>query len=100
MRGSVLAALLFSFSALPAHAATPRPDVGMAIVDVLLVRPLCVVGSLVTTALSLGTLPITVPTGVGDESAVYLIHAPWRFTAGRVPGDFDSYEDGGDILGP
>lgn len=100
MRGLALAVLLLSVTAAPVHAEASRPDVGMTIIDVGLVRPLCVVGSLVSTAVGLGTLPITFPMGVADEASVLLIHAPWRFTAARVPGDFGRYEDGGDILGP
>ena len=95
-----LAVALFAFVAIPVHAEAPRPGVGMTVLDLAVVRPLCVVGSVVSTALSIGTLPLSFPTGVADESAVFLIHAPWRFTAARVPGSFSRYEDGGDLLGP
>jgi hypothetical protein len=100
MRRLALAVVLFAFVAVPVQAETPRPGVGMIVLDVAVVRPLSVVGSLASTALSIGTLPITFPIGVADESTIFLIHAPWRFTAARVPGSFSDYEDGGDVLGP
>ncbi len=100
MRRIVLAVALVLFFALPAQAHVEPGNVGMVLLDALVVRPLSVVGSTVSTAVSLGTMPYAWLIGAGEESAVYLIHAPWRFTAGRVWGRFDAYEDGGDILGP
>lgn len=101
MRRTALAAALVALFALPAQAHATEPgNVGMILLDALVVRPLCVVGSTASTAVSIGTMPATWLIGAGDESAVYLIHAPWRFTSGRVWGRFGDYEDGGDILGP
>jgi hypothetical protein len=100
MRRIVLAVALVLFFGLPAQAHPESGDPGLVVVDALVVRPLGVIGSTVSTAVSLATMPYAWLIGAGDESAVYLIHAPWRFTAGRVWGRFDAYEDGGDILGP
>jgi hypothetical protein len=102
MRRIALALALFALFALPAqaHAEAEPGNVGMILLDALVVRPLCVVGSTASTALSIGTMPATWLIGAGDESALYLINAPWRFTSGRVWGRFGDYEDGGDIMGP
>jgi hypothetical protein len=85
---------------LPAAAAGPaRTPVGMKILDVAAVRPLSAVGSVVSTAFFLGTLPFTFITGVADPSAYLFVVAPWRFTSSRYLGDFESYQDGGDVFG-
>jgi hypothetical protein len=70
------------------------PPIGSKIVDVALVRPLTMVGSIASTALAVGLSPLTWMTGVGDESVDYMVVAPWRFTAHRYPGKFSSYKDG------
>jgi hypothetical protein len=98
-----LLALAGPAAALPGKAA-PGPgqvltsNLGMKIVDVLLVRPPMVLVSLASNAFWLGTLPITFPTGVSDESLGLFVVAPWRFTVARYPGRFNSYEDGGNAF--
>lgn len=64
------------------------------LLDVALVRPITMVGAFASTALCVGLSPLTFFTGVGVASVDYLVAAPWRFTAGRYPGDFGGYIDG------
>lgn len=97
-----LSLALFSLvlAPLPAAAAGPaRTSVGMKVLDVALVRPLSAVGSVASTALFLGTLPVTFLTGISDPSAYLFVIAPWRFTSSRYVGEFEAYRDGGDIFG-
>jgi hypothetical protein len=74
---------------------SPYTPIGLKVVDVALVRPGMVVVSFASTAFFLGTLPLTFPIGVSEESAYLFVMAPWRFTALRFPGAFESYVDGG-----
>ena len=94
--------LLLALSPAPASASghdAPDPRWATKTLDVAIVRPVSLVVSLVSTGLFLGTLPLTFPTGVGDESAYLLVAAPWRYTAGRYLGDFRHYQDGRDLFG-
>jgi hypothetical protein len=75
------------------------PPFGSKLVDVALVRPLTMVGSIASTALAIGLSPLTWMTGVGDESVDYMVVAPWRFTAYRYPGRYSSYKDGRNATG-
>ena len=112
MKRIVLALLIAVFvAAFAGHAAAqmaaqPRPDVyqqeapvGLKIVDVALVRPLCVAGSIVTTATYLAISPLVYVMGLADPFARVLVEAPWRFTAFRYVGQFDHYTDEKPIMG-
>ena len=70
------------------------PSAGKVVLDLLLVRPFCVVGSLTSTAVCIVTMPAAFLVGVGDQSAHLLVQAPWRFTTGRPLGEFNTYRDG------
>jgi hypothetical protein len=74
----------------PASQAARRSDAsaGAKLADAVLVRPVMMVLSLAGSALYLGTTPLTVPTGIADETAKVLYRKPWRFTNGRRLGDF------------
>jgi hypothetical protein len=72
---------------------------GMKLLDVALVRPGMVAVSVVSNAFFLGTLPLTFPIGVSEQSANLFVIAPWRFTAARFPGEFGAYLDGGTAFG-
>jgi hypothetical protein len=101
--GACLVTLAFGLSLASAASALPPPappqvqrpnaNAGMVILDVL-VRPLTAIGSVVTTALCVGTLPITYPTGLSEPAARVLIEAPWKFTADRYVGYFNWYKHG------
>jgi len=93
----VVAALLLLTSPVLAKASS-RSEAPFAqkLLDVALVRPVTLVGSLTSTALCVGLSPLTwlLGPGVGVPSVDYLVVVPWRFTAGRYAGDFRNYIDG------
>ncbi len=74
-----------------------QPTTGMKVLDLLVVRPLSIVGSTITTAFYLVTAPITFPSGVSEPAARILVEAPWRYTGMRYLGDFHHYKDGNPI---
>lgn len=57
--------------------------------DMLLVRPISLVGSAVGAALFIVTLPFTLPTQSTDEAARELLGKPLEYTFNRPLGDFD-----------
>jgi hypothetical protein len=61
---------------------------GMQLVDALLVRPPAVVVSTVTSAIYVGTCPLTALMDVDEQTADALVSIPWRFTVGRDLGKF------------
>ena len=76
-----------------------EPDWQSQLGDAVLVRPLALVGAIATTAVFVGTLPLSFPMGIGDECANVLMEGPWRFASGRVLGDLRRYNDGRNWLG-
>ena len=92
----LLAVLATSLLASPSFA---EPSGGVKAVDAVIVRPLCMVGSLVSTTLFVATLPITAPTGVSHWAASTFVTAPWRFTGYRYLGEWHEYRDGRDVRG-
>jgi hypothetical protein len=78
----------------PPEVQRPNANAGMVILDAFVVRPLTAVGSVLTTALCVATLPFTVPTGLSEPAARVLIEAPWKFTADRYVGYFNWYKHG------
>jgi len=94
---AVLVGMLVASHPASVWAMGPRrtgPPVGSQVLDVALVRPLAMVGAWVSSGVFFATLPLTFFTGVGTQSARYLVVTPWRFTLGRPVGDFDRYIDG------
>lgn len=74
-----------------------EPTTGMKVLDLLLVRPLSIVGSAISTAFYVVTVPITFPSGVSEPAARIFVEAPWRYTGMRYLGDFKHYKDGNPI---
>ena len=72
---------------------------GLKIVDVVLVRPISVVGSTISTAAYLVISPFVFVMGVAEPTARVMVEAPWRFTAFRYMGEFDHYMDERPIMG-
>jgi hypothetical protein len=98
----VLALAVFALDVAPASAA-PGPSgtsTGVQIADVAVVRPVSLVVAFASTGFFFGTLPLTWLTGVGVPSTYLFLIAPWRYTAAREVGEFDTYRDGGTIYGP
>ena len=87
---------LFCSSAL---AQEPRqtPPVGLKILDLIVVRPISASVACASTAFCVGTMPLAYLIGIGEQSARFLIEAPWRYTGGRYLGDFQHYKDGNPI---
>jgi hypothetical protein len=89
--------ILFSPAAFADGMEREQPTVGMKVLDLLLVRPLSIVGSALSTAFYLATVPITFPSGVSEPAARIFVEAPWRYTGMRYLGDFKHYKDGNPI---
>ncbi len=71
-----------------------EPSAGMVVLDLLLVRPVSLAGALASTSVCIATMIPAFLIGVGEQSARILVEAPWRFTAGRPLGEFNTYYDG------
>jgi len=71
-----------------------KAPVALKIVDVVIVRPVSAVVAVGLTAVSIGTIPAAYIIGIGEHSVRILVEAPWRFTAARKFGKFNSYKDG------
>ena len=72
---------------------------GLKILDVVLVRPVGIGVSTLSTGLFLGTLPLTALEGIAPGLAHFMVEIPWRFTSYRYLGHFNKYRDGGNIRG-
>ena len=89
--------ILFSSAAFADGMEREQPTTGKKVLDLLVVRPLSIVGSTLSTAFFLVTVPITFPSGVSEPAARILVEAPWRDTGMRYLGDFKHYKDGNPI---
>ncbi len=86
--------------AAPAAMAEPaEAPVGMKVLDFVLVRPTSFVLSVASTAIFMGTVPLTYPMGFSYDLGTYMVAVPWRFTSSRHYGDFSAYRDGRTIQG-
>ena len=68
--------------------------VGLKILDLGLVRPISFVVSVASTAIFIGTVPLTYSMGVGYSLGTHMVAVPWRFTTSRYYGNFSEYRDG------
>jgi|GEM_PF-5096014 hypothetical protein len=68
-------------------------NLGLEILDALVVRPISAGVSCLATALYLGTFPVTYIAGESKEAEKNLVEKPWRFTHGRALGEIDRYRD-------
>ena len=89
--------ILFSSSVLADDMEREEPTGGMKVLDLLIIRPLSIVGSTASTAFYFVTVPITFPSGLSEPAARILVEAPWRYTGMRYLGDFKQYKDGNPI---
>jgi hypothetical protein len=64
------------------------PAAGVMVVDVLLVRPISLVGSILGTAFFIVALPVALTSGSVDSVARKLVVEPWKFTFARPVGEF------------
>lgn len=81
------------------EATQEEPSIGLKIVDVLLVRPIGVVGSTVSTATYIAISPLAFVMGLGEPAVRVMVEAPWRFTSCRYIGEFNHYKDERSIMG-
>lgn len=75
------------------------PSVGAKIADVALVRPVCMVGSTISTAAYLVISPFAYVMGLGEPAARVMVEGPWRFTSSRYIGEFNHYKDERPVTG-
>lgn len=89
---AALLALMLGANSCPALADdTVSGDKGTdMLVDAVVMRPLGVVATVLGAAVTLVTLPFTLPTGSADDAARYMIVEPAEYTFNRPLGDFDS----------
>ena len=78
-----------------------RPEtVPFKILDLIIVRPISAGVSCLTTALYLGTFPLTYVAGESEQSEKILVEAPWKFTHERALGELIRYRDDVPEIGP
>lgn len=65
------------------------------VVDVVVVRPLGLVTTVIGTVLTVVALPFTIPSGSVEASARELIVRPAEYTFKRPLGDFSDSDEGG-----
>jgi hypothetical protein len=87
--------LLIAMSAAQADDTVSGDRATDMVVDVVVMRPLGLVATVLGTALTVVALPFTIPSGSVGESAQAFIVKPAEYTFKRPLGDFsDSSEDG------
>lgn len=88
--GLLAAALLaLSCAALADDPGSVSGDKGTdMLVDAVVVRPLGIVGTVMGAAITVVTLPFTLPAGNAGEAADYMIVKPAEYTFNRPLGDF------------
>ncbi len=94
----ILLVLFFLFGFTPYAHATPtsqeEPSTGVKVADLILIRPIGVVVSAVSTGFCVITMPLAFIVGIGEESSRVLVETPWKFTSSRPLGNFKYYNDG------
>ena len=90
---AILASLTLT-TGMTAHAQTNNssntPNGGEMMIDLLLVRPISLIGSVLGTAGFIVSLPFTVPTQSAGDAAQTLVSDPFTYTFNRPLGDFDN----------
>jgi hypothetical protein len=85
----LLALLMAPYPALADDLGTVSGDKGTdMLVDAVVLRPLGLVGTVLGAAVTVVTLPFTLPAGNASEAAHYLIVEPAEYTFNRPLGDF------------
>ncbi len=78
-----------------------QPNVGLKIVDAVLVRIPMIAASSVSTGVFIAISPVVSIMGIGEPMARAMVETPWRFTAARPLGDFTgATKDGRPIYMP
>jgi amino acid transporter len=94
----ILLVLFFLFAFTPYAHTTPatreEPSTAVKLADLILIRPIGVVVSAVSTGFCVVTMPLAFIVGIGEESSRVLVETPWKFTSSRPLGNFKYYKDG------
>ncbi|MEN8184066.1 MAG: hypothetical protein ABFS46_16180 [Myxococcota bacterium] len=90
-RFAMLTLMLSFLVGAPGAASAEDANLGLAILDAAIVRPVAVVVSLASTGLYTGLAVPFYLMGVGEPTARAMIETPWWFTAGRPVGRFGTY---------
>ena len=69
------------------------PSIGMKVLDVLLVRPVCMVGSTISTVFFVAVSPLAFVMGLGESGFETMVQMPWEFTSCRYVGEFNHYKE-------
>jgi hypothetical protein len=69
--------------------ASDNPDSGDMLADLVFVRPLSLVGTVLGTAVFVVALPFTLPSGSVEETADAFVAHPFEYTFNRRLGDFN-----------
>ena len=94
----VILAVVFIFT-FTCSVMAEEPSVGAKVVDLLLVRPISLVGATISSgAYLVMSVPLAIMDTDGTASTI-MVEAPWRFTNQRHLGDFSHYKDNGSIGG-
>ncbi len=89
MKKTLLVAVLAFSLVLPSVPAfADDPAAGVIVADVLVVRPISFVGSILGTVFFVVSLPVTIPSRSVDVVARKLVVEPWKFTVTRPVGEF------------
>ena len=67
-------------------------------VDVLIIRPVALVGTVLGTVLFVVALPFSIPSGSVKMTAQKLIVEPFKYTFTRPPGEFDEMREPSEAL--
>jgi hypothetical protein len=79
--------------------ARQEAPVALKIVDILFVRPVCLVGSMASTVTYLAISPLAYVLGIATPAARTMVEGPWRFTSYRYIGQFNHYVDEQPVTG-
>ena len=75
-------------------------NLGLKVLDAIFVRPISAGVSCLSTALYIGTFPVTYLMGESERSEKVLVESPWRFTHARALGEINRYRDEVPEIGP
>ena len=90
----VICVLALVMAGVPRSMASSRsPDPGAVAADAILVRPFCLLATVVGGAIFVISLPVAVPTKSVHRAADSLVGKPWRSTVKRPLGDLDNISD-------
>jgi hypothetical protein len=68
-------------------------DAGTITGDILLLRPICLVGTVLGTVMFVVALPFSITSGSVKMTAQKLIVEPFKYTFTRPPGEFDEIRE-------